>query len=81
MNITCLLLQVQSRKEILADKYVALAFRDRVKNRDLWDVLWLQRQGVKLPVPLLADKVNDHLRDVNSFLTELKKRSNQFKKG
>ena len=78
MGTAGLILQVQSREEILADKYVAFAFRNRIKNRDLWDILWLQQQGVKLPVHLLADKVNDHLRDVNGFLAELKKRSNQM---
>ena len=79
MGTAGLILQVQSREEVLADKFVALAFRNRVKNRDLWDILWLQRQGVKLPVHLLADKVNDHLRDVNSFIAELQKRTHQLK--
>ncbi|MCK5914231.1 MAG: nucleotidyl transferase AbiEii/AbiGii toxin family protein, partial [Desulfuromusa sp.] len=78
MGTAGLILQAQSREEILADKYVALAFRKRVKNRDLWDILWLQQQGVKLPVHFLADKVNDHLQDVNGFLEELKTRSNQM---
>ncbi len=78
MGTAGLILQVQSREEILADKFVALAFRNRVKNRDLWDILWLQQQGVKLPVFLLPDKVNDHMRDVGDFLAELRKRSNQL---
>jgi predicted nucleotidyltransferase component of viral defense system len=35
-----LILQAQSREEILADKVVALAWREnRIKNRDLWDIL------------------------------------------
>jgi len=60
MGTSGLIVQAQSREEILADKYVAFALRNRIKNRDLWDILWLQRQGVNLPVTLLADKVRDH---------------------
>ena len=79
MGTAGLILQVQSLEEILADKFVALAFRNRVKNRDLWDILWLQRQGVKLPVFLLPVKVKDHMQDVDGFLEELNKRSNQLR--
>lgn len=40
-----LILQAQSREEILADKIIALAFREnRLKNRDLWDIAWLAIQ-------------------------------------
>lgn len=79
MGTAGLILQAQSREEILADKYVAFAFRKRIKNRDLWDILWLQRQGVKLPVFLLSDKVKDHMREEKGFLAELKNRSNQLR--
>ena len=75
MGTAGLILQVQSREEILADKYVAFAFRKRIKNRDLWDILWLQHLGVKLPVTLLPDKINDHRQQVDIFLAALKKRS------
>ena len=78
MGTAGLILQVQSREEILADKFVALAFRNRVKNRDLWDILWLQQQGVKLPTALLPDKVKDHLQTVDYFLAALKNRSYQL---
>jgi len=78
MGTAGLILQAQSREEILADKYVAFAFRNRIKNRDLWDILWLQRQGVRLPVALLPDKLNDHKQRVNVFTDELHKRSRQL---
>lgn len=56
-----LILQAQSREEILADKIIALAFREnRVKNRDLWDIAWLVQQGVVLPAHLIPLKVHDH---------------------
>jgi predicted nucleotidyltransferase component of viral defense system len=58
-----LILQAQSREEILADKIIALAFRDnRIKNRDLWDIAWLVQQGVALPAHLIPLKIRDHQR-------------------
>jgi predicted nucleotidyltransferase component of viral defense system len=58
-----LILQAQSREEILADKVVALAWREnRIKNRDLWDILWLLQQGVELPLPLIPKKIHDRKR-------------------
>lgn len=46
MGTSGLILQAQSREEILADKVIALAFRGgRIKNRDLWDIAWLRQQG------------------------------------
>jgi len=58
-----LILHAQSREEILADKVIALAFREnRVKNRDLWDIAWLVQQGVALPAHLIPLKIQDHQR-------------------
>ncbi len=66
-----LILQAQSREEILADKIIALAFRDnRVKNRDLWDIAWLVQQGVALPAPLIPLKIQDHQR-TNAEFTQI----------
>lgn len=63
-----LILQAQSREEILADKMIALAFRDnRVKNRDLWDIAWLVQQGVILPAVLIPLKIADHQRGRDEF--------------
>lgn len=63
-----LILQAQSREEILADKIIALAFRDnRVKNRDLWDIAWLVQQGVVLPAHLIPLKIQDHHRTHAEF--------------
>lgn len=64
-----LILQAQSREEILADKLIALAFREnRIKNRDLWDIAWLVQQGVELPAKLIPLKVRDHQREENGFV-------------
>lgn len=41
-----LIVQAESRNEILADKMLALALRpNRMKHRDLWDIAWLIQQG------------------------------------
>jgi hypothetical protein len=70
-----LILQAQSREEILADKYIALAFRpNRVKNRDLWDIAWLRQQIVELPLPLIPLKIADHRRTTADFAGALQAR-------
>ena len=72
MGTEGLILQAQTREEILADKWVALAFRpNRVKYRDLWDMLWLDRQGVRLDIPLLLCKLDDRQRPRQEFLSVL----------
>jgi len=75
-----LILQAQSREEILADKIIALAFRDnRVKNRDLWDIVWLVQQGVVLPAQLIALKIQDHHRTEAEFRRLIAERLNALK--
>jgi hypothetical protein len=75
-----LILQAQSREEILADKMVALALREnRIKNRDLWDIAWLVQQGVALPAALIPVKVRDHRREEDEFVFLLQSRSAALK--
>ena len=75
-----LILQAQSREEILADKMIALAFREnRIKNRDVWDIAWLVQQGVALPAELIPVKIRDHRREEGEFATLLQSRSSALK--
>jgi predicted nucleotidyltransferase component of viral defense system len=75
MGTSGLILQAQSREEILADKVIALAFREgRMKNRDLWDIAWLRQQGVELPVHLIPLKIDDHRRTKDEFRSLLQSR-------
>lgn len=75
MGTSGLLLQAQSRAEIFADKIVALTMRpNRLKNRDLWDIVWLHQQGVALPVELVLRKVADRRLDLTDFLVRLEQR-------
>jgi predicted nucleotidyltransferase component of viral defense system len=71
-----LILQAQSREEILADKVIALAFREnRIKNRDLWDIAWLTQQGIELPTQLIPLKIRDHQHQDAEFVTLLTERT------
>jgi predicted nucleotidyltransferase component of viral defense system len=46
MGTRGLVIQAQSREEIYADKLLAIALRpNRIKYRDLWDVVWLHGLG------------------------------------
>jgi predicted nucleotidyltransferase component of viral defense system len=75
-----LIVQAQSREEILADKIIALAFREnRVKNRDLWDIAWLGQSGVTLPAELLTPKIADHRRTAQEFAALLSERLDTLK--
>jgi predicted nucleotidyltransferase component of viral defense system len=75
-----LILRAQSREEILADKIIALAFREnRLKNRDLWDIVWLVQQGVILPAALIPVKIADHQRERSNFSERLRERIGNVK--
>ena len=70
-----LILQAQSREEILVDKIIALALREnRIKNCDLWDIAWLVQQGVELPARLIPLKVRDHQWEEAEFIKLLRGR-------
>jgi predicted nucleotidyltransferase component of viral defense system len=76
MGTSGLILQAQSREEILADKMVALVLRpNRLKSRDLWDIVWLNRQGITLPVQLVLQKAMDRRQDLTHFLEQLQQRT------
>lgn len=70
MGTQGLILNAQTLKEIYADKILAFALRrGRIKNRDLWDLLWLQQQAVKPAFELLANKLKDHQCTQEAFLS------------
>ncbi|MGD9780779.1 MAG: nucleotidyl transferase AbiEii/AbiGii toxin family protein [Kiritimatiellia bacterium] len=75
MGTSGLILYAQSRGEILADKFIALAFRpNRLKNRDLWDIAWLKQQGVELPADLIPLKIADRRQTPEIFAAALQTR-------
>jgi predicted nucleotidyltransferase component of viral defense system len=75
MGTSGLILQAQSLDEIFADKIVAFAMRpNRLKNRDLWDIVWLHQQGIALPVELVLLKVADRRLELSAFMKQLGQR-------
>lgn len=79
MGTSGLIIQAESREEILADKMVAFALRpNRIKNRDLWDIGWLKQHNVTLPVELVAKKITDHRRNIKEFLELVEERNLQL---
>lgn len=79
MGTAGLIVQAQSREEILADKLVAFALRNRIKHRDLWDIAWLKQQGVLLPLALLPLKLAARRRERDEFLLVLDERSRSLR--
>ncbi len=76
MGTSGLIIRAQSREEILADKLIALAFRpNRIKNRDLWDILWLKQQGIEMASELIPVKVADHRRERLEFMDQIRLRT------
>jgi predicted nucleotidyltransferase component of viral defense system len=74
-----LLLQIESREEIFADKIVAFALRpNRIKSRDLWDIAWLTQQGIQLPTELVLRKIRDHKQEQTEFLKKLQIRKEEL---
>lgn len=75
MGTDGLILQAESREEILADKWVALALRpNRLKYRDLWDILWLEQQSVRLDPSLVLQKLEDRQTRRDDFSNQLETR-------
>ncbi len=76
MGTSGLILQAESREEILADKVLALALRpNRMKNRDLWDIGWLNQQNIILSVDLVTKKIVDRGLSTREFITLLESRT------
>ena len=76
MGTSGLIVQAESREEIYVDKIVAFALRaGRIKNRDLWDLLWLRQQRVTPALQLLERKLADHRCTSTDFLSAFVQRT------
>lgn len=75
MGTDGLVVQAESREEILADKWVALAMRpNRVQYRDLWDIIHLRQHGVELSSELVGLKLSDRGIAASIFRGNLRQR-------
>ncbi len=59
-GVGSVLLNVSSEKEILADKVIAIAGRDYIKARDIWDIKWLTDKGIELNPDWVRKKAADY---------------------
>jgi len=68
MGTSGLIIQSQSREEIYTDKLIAFALRpNRIKYRDVWDILWLHGQGIKPNLELIPLKLKDRNYEGDAF--------------
>ncbi len=75
MGTNGLVLQAQSREEIYSDKLLAFALRpNRIKHRDLWDIVWLHQQGLNPRFELIPDKLQDRNLTWDFFLNQFDER-------
>jgi len=75
MGTMGLIINAESREEIFCDKLLAFALRpNRLKYRDLWDIVWLHQAGVKPALDLLAKKHSDHQCLPDSFISSFAER-------
>lgn len=75
MGTNGLIVQVQSLEEIYTDKIIAFALRsNRIKYRDLWDILWLRQKGIVPKIELIPYKLKDRRYNINDFLKLLNER-------
>ena len=67
-----LLIPVQSLKETLADKFIALAYRSRrIKPRDIWDIVWIKQRGIDISPVLVDKKLDARHKDKKDFVEAL----------
>lgn len=70
-----LIIQAESRREILADKILALALRpNRIKHRDLWDIAWLKQQGENSDASMVWAKCQERHVEQTAFRNALSER-------
>jgi predicted nucleotidyltransferase component of viral defense system len=82
MGTSGLILNIESQDEILADKIVALALcPNRVKNRDIWDIIWMNQNNINLNPELVYKKLDDRNFDKKAFSVKLENRLNSIKNG
>lgn len=72
MGTSGLLIQASSTAEILADKFIALALRpNRIKWRDVWDIVWLLQRDTPLSRSLLARKAEDRATNTQTIVDQI----------
>lgn len=79
MGTTGLIIQAQSCEEIYTDKLLAFALRpNKIKYRDLWDIVWLHQQGLKPNLDLIPKKLHDRALSQKYFSDLFERRLNSL---
>lgn len=82
MGTSGLIILTESLEEILADKIIALAMRpNRIKNRDLWDIMWLKSKNILLNRDFVLLKVKSRKLVYKDFLAKLTERQASLQNG
>ena len=69
-----MIVNTQSKTETFTDKLVVVAFLNRIKARDLWDLAWLnQTSPIKATLHLMA-KIWEHNKTEEDFLSQFGRR-------
>lgn len=79
MGTQSLAINAQSREEIYVDKLLAFALRpNRMKYRDLWDIVWLHQQRISPRLELIPKKLADRNLSDSDFKEKLNERTTQL---
>lgn len=77
-----LIIATESLSEILVDKVIAIALRpNRIKNRDLWDLGWLDQHDVPFNKDVLETKLSNRGIGVEAFRDLYASRCNELDGG
>jgi predicted nucleotidyltransferase component of viral defense system len=77
-----MILYAESLVEIYADKLIALAQRpNRIKNRDLWDINWLNSRNISPQYDLIEKKLIDRGITTMAFWQRYRQRVAAIKDG
>jgi len=70
-----LIIKAGSLKEIMTDKFLAIGLRqNRIKNRDLWDILWLNQRGISFMSDILLKKLHDYQIERDEYCLKMESR-------
>lgn len=74
-----LFVNAESQEEILADKILAFSTRNRIKNRDIWDIVMLNGRSIQFDSELLRRKAEDHAISISKLLSLAESRMNDIR--
>jgi predicted nucleotidyltransferase component of viral defense system len=71
LGTTGLVIRSQSTRETLTDKVLAIALRNRLQPRDLWDFAWLYQKPANRVPTRVAEKIKEHGVTIREFSRRL----------